>query len=106
MISTHNLRFGLSLLASTSLAPFAQAYAEAAPAAPTQGVELEAVVVTAQRRSENLQQVPVAITSVSGKALEASNFQAVTDLQYVVPGVQFDPTNGAAFQIDGGWVAQ
>lgn len=101
MISTHNLRFGLSLLASASLAPFAQAYAEAAPTAPTQGVELEAVVVTAQRRSENLQQVPVAITSVSGKALEASNFQAVTDLQYVVPGVQFDPTNGAAFQIRG-----
>ncbi|WP_303545617.1 TonB-dependent receptor [Sphingomonas natans] len=57
--------------------------------------------MTAQRRNESLQDVPVSVTSISGKALENSNFQSITDLQYIVPGVQFDPTNGAAFQIRG-----
>lgn len=99
----HGIYFvaGITALAAT---PFAQAYAQVA-ATPAEHAaradEVEVVVVTAQRRSENLQEVPVAITSVSGKALEGSNFQAVTDLQYVVPGVQFDPTNGAAFQVRG-----
>jgi iron complex outermembrane receptor protein len=103
MISSHRIRLGLLLTASASCLSFAQAYAQAtaAPEANASDNALEAIVVTAQRRSENLQDVPVAITSVSGKALEASNFQSVTDLQYVVPGVQFDATNGAAFQIRG-----
>ncbi len=100
MLSMRRARLGLLLTASASLLPLAQAYAQAALAAAP-STELEAVVVTAQRRSESLQDVPIAITSVSGKTLENSGFQAVTDLQYVVPGVQFDPTNGAAFQVRG-----
>ena len=74
----------------------AQAYAqEATPvpdAEPASDGRLETIVVTARRRSEGLQDVPVSITSVSGKALENSNYRSVTDLQYVVPGVQFDAT--------------
>lgn len=103
MISTRQLHLGLALVASASALPFAQAYAQAASPTPAaaESAELEPIVVTAQRRSENLQDVPVAITSITGKALENSNFQSVTDLQYVVPGVQFDMTNGAAFQIRG-----
>jgi iron complex outermembrane receptor protein len=66
-----------------------------------QSVELAPVIVTAQRRSENLQNVPIAVTAVSGKALEDSGYQSVTDLQYLVPGLQYDPTQGAAFQIRG-----
>jgi iron complex outermembrane receptor protein len=102
MTSTRRFRFGLLLTAGVSSLMFTQAYAQAPSTDATHPTEaLEAIVVTAQRRSENLQDVPVAITSVSGKALEASSFQSVTDLQYVVPGVQFDQTNGAAFQIRG-----
>lgn len=63
--------------------------------------ELPTIIVTAQRRSENLQTVPIAVTAVSGKALEDSGYQSVTDLQYLVPGLQYDPTQGAAFQIRG-----
>ncbi|WP_426258899.1 TonB-dependent receptor [Sphingomonas sp. DC1600-2] len=107
MISVRRLHHLLLLGTVATGTPFAQAYAQqAAPspapetqAAPDEG--LATIVVTAQRRSESLQDVPVSITSVSGKALENSNFRSVTDLQYVVPGVQFDATNGAAFQIRG-----
>jgi iron complex outermembrane receptor protein len=59
------------------------------------------VVVTAQRRLENLQKVPIAITTISGRTIEDSGYESITDLQYVVPGVQYDPTQGSAFQIRG-----
>ena len=62
--------------------------AEDAPAA-ADSERLEEVVVTAQRRSENLQKVPVAVTVVSGEALE--NRQAFTAEQLVqlVPSLTF-----------------
>ncbi|MBB4099515.1 TonB-dependent receptor [Sphingomonas kyeonggiensis] len=84
-----------------------QAFAQNADTAPVQTSEasgdtgLADIVVTAQRRQEKAQSVPISITSVSGQALEDSGFTSLTDLQYVVPGVQYDPTQGAAFQIRG-----
>jgi iron complex outermembrane receptor protein len=62
---------------------------------------LETIIVTAQYRRENQQQVPISINSVSGKTIEDSGYQSITDLQYLVPGVQFDPTGGANFLIRG-----
>ncbi len=59
------------------------------------------IVVTAQRRREKAQSVPISITSVSGEQFEKTGYIALTDLQYVVPGVQYNPTQGAAFQIRG-----
>jgi iron complex outermembrane receptor protein len=100
------LRAALLTGAALNVVPLAQAYAQnVAPAAtagpPATDDQLETIVVTAQRRRESSQDVPISIASVSGKALENSSFHAVTDLQYLVPGVQFDATNGAAFQIRG-----
>jgi len=65
------------------------------------GDALETILVTAQYRKEDQQDVPISITTVSGKALENSGFQSITDLQYLVPGVQYDPTQGANFLIRG-----
>ena len=87
-----------------------QAYAQSTPAAaqpaaaasvPDDSEGLTDIVVTAQRRAEKAQSVPISITSVSGEAFEKTGYIALTDLQYVVPGVQFNPTQGAAFQIRG-----
>ena len=84
-----------------------QAFAQSADTARVQTSEgasdtaLTDIVVTAQRRQEKAQSVPISITSVTGQALEDSGFTSLTDLQYVVPGVQYDPTQGAAFQIRG-----
>ena len=90
----------LTLAACAAACNAAWAAAPDAPAAGQQA-ELPAVIVTAQRRSENLQAVPISVTAVSGKALEDAGYQSVTDLQYLVPGLQYDPTQGAAFQIRG-----
>lgn len=47
------------------------------------------IVVTAQRRSENLQSVPVAITVVGGEALRSSNINSTETLDRVVPSLTF-----------------
>ena len=45
-------------------------------------VGIEEVVVTAQRREQNLQEVPISVSAFSADAVEANMFQDVTD--YVV----------------------
>ncbi len=89
------------LLASVALSGATSAQAFAADTAPASDTALEPIVVTAQRRTERLQDVPISITSVSAQALEQSNFRSITDLPYLVPGVQFETTNGTAFNIRG-----
>ncbi|WP_237709261.1 TonB-dependent receptor [Sphingomonas elodea] len=64
-------------------------------------IELADIVVTAQRRGENGQRVPVAIQTVTGEAIRDAGYSTLTDLQYLTPGLQYDPTQGAAFQIRG-----
>ena len=61
------------------------------------GDALETIEVTAEYRKEDQQNVPISITTVTGKALENSGYQSITDLQYLVPGVQYDPTQGSNF---------
>jgi iron complex outermembrane recepter protein len=51
------------------------------------GPVLEEVVVTAQKRSENLQQVPIAVTSLSGDQLATRGVVSTKDLAAASPGV-------------------
>jgi iron complex outermembrane receptor protein len=53
---------------------------------------LEEVTVTARRREESNQRVPVAITSVSGDALQNASVQRVEELRFVAPSLQVSPT--------------
>jgi outer membrane receptor protein involved in Fe transport len=56
---------------------------------------LDEIVVTAQKRSENLQDVPIAISAISGDELEASGASSVTALAEVTPGLQMQTTQGS-----------
>lgn len=47
---------------------------------------LEEIVVTAQKRKENLQNVPISISVLGGDALDESTFSGVTDALQSVPG--------------------
>ena len=70
------------------LLPAALTMAIAAPPAFSQGVQaLEEVVVTARRREENLQEVPVAITAISAEDLELRSIENTEDLQVLLPNV-------------------
>jgi iron complex outermembrane recepter protein len=55
---------------------------------------LEELVVTAQRRDENLQKVPIAVTAVSGEDLADSNVKSVQDLTTLVSGLIGPGDNG------------
>ena len=55
---------------------------------------LEEIVVTAQRRAENLQDVPIAVTALTASALQASGVQGTLDLPTVVPGLQMPESSG------------
>lgn len=48
---------------------------------------LEEVVVSAQKRTERLQDVPISITAISGQALEDRKIEGAADLQGVVPNL-------------------
>jgi iron complex outermembrane receptor protein len=52
------------------------------------------IVVTAQRRSESIQDVPIAITAVTSATLKAQNVQSVEDYFALTPNVSFQ-SNGA-----------
>ena len=51
---------------------------------------LGVIVVTAQKREESLQSIPVAISAVAGEALEAGSITSVTDLAQITPGLAFN----------------
>jgi iron complex outermembrane recepter protein len=59
--------------------------------APTDGEQagLEEIVVTAQRRAENLQDVPIAVSAITSTTLARTGIEATRDLPQVVPSVQF-----------------
>src|SRR5579863_2866190 len=59
--------------------------AGASLAQTTTGNELEEVVVTATRRSENLQNVPIAITALTSTTLSELNVQTLEDFVKYLP---------------------
>ncbi|MBJ7440271.1 MAG: TonB-dependent receptor [Sphingopyxis sp.] len=61
------------------------------------------IVVTAQRQSERLQDVPIAVSAFSSEALEAQQIKTPSDLQLTLPNVTFTKTNftSASFTIRG-----
>lgn len=77
----------LALLAGTSLnaqPALAQGAAEAA-AAPGGG--LDEIVVTAQRRTENLQRTPISITAFSARQIDLQGISEVRDISGLAPNV-------------------
>jgi iron complex outermembrane receptor protein len=68
----------------------APAIAQDAPAAADSGQAeggIADIVVTAQRRAQNIQDVPIAITAISGAALEQRNITNVQQLNGLAPNV-------------------
>lgn len=81
----------VALMAGPALAQEAVEATAAAEAAPVGDDE---IVVTAQRRSESIQDVPIAITAVTGDTLRAQNVQSVEDYFALTPNVSFQ-SNGS-----------
>ncbi|MGD9711031.1 MAG: TonB-dependent receptor [Thermomicrobiales bacterium] len=77
----------LAFVLCTMLTPIS-AYAQApvspqAEGAAGKGEQLQEIVVTAQRREQNLQETPIAVSAFSGEALQASGVANVKELASV-----------------------
>lgn len=82
-----SLLSGIALAAV--LAPAAHAQTESADSAakPTSSTD---IIVTAQRRSERLQDVPVAVTAQSAQQLQSAGITNSRDLTLVTPGLRIE----------------
>lgn len=88
-------RYGLTgvSIAALSLA----ALPAMAQTAPTQEASvLEDIVVTAQRRAENLQDVPVAVTALSAETLRNNDIRDLSRVEVLTPGFSFGKSGSDA----------
>lgn len=65
-----------------------------APAPRPSSRLIEEIVVTAQKREENLQEVPIMINAFSGDKLDAFGIESTADLQKVTPGLTYTYSYG------------
>jgi iron complex outermembrane receptor protein len=84
-------------VAFVAIAAPAHAQDSAVPADQTASVPEDAageIVVTARRRAENLQDVPIAVTAYSGQALENAGALDITDISDTTPNVTLETSRG------------
>lgn len=84
--------------ATTTMIAQASPIATTTPAAATSTDEatgqLQEIVVTAQKRSENVQKVPISITAIGNAALQQRGIETIADLAGAVPGFQVQEFSG------------
>ena len=96
-ISTRKLHSSTcSLVALMVMRTAGAAGADAAPAAADNSNELAEVVVSAQRRSENLQDVPISVEAFNANELAAAGITGTADLPVLTPGLVFGSQDGTA----------
>ena len=91
-------RFGTVLLMGSSLvtgAAFADSAAVATTADSTN--EIQEITVTAQRREERLQDVPISITALTAADLDRSHIEDASRLEFVTPGLTWGQQGSDSF---------
>jgi len=63
------------------------------------GAEVEALIVTAQKREEDIQDVPIAMSAFTQEQLERSQVAGGPDLMTQVPNMTFTKTNFSSYSI-------
>jgi len=85
---------GASVVAIMAAAP---AWSQSAPEAPS--VQVDELIVTAQKREEKSLDVPMAITAVSGETLQATQSYRIEDFAGKVPGLNIVGVGGFGVQL-------
>lgn len=94
MKKTQTSRFAL-LFGALAVTPFAAAvpaFAQDAPAA--EATNDDEIIVTARRREESLQDVPLSVTAVTAAQLEATGAADITALNRATPNVTIEVSRG------------
>lgn len=77
----------VSLLASAAFSAQAQETPQAQPAAKPDAVQLDRIVVTAQSREQELQDVPIALQVVDADVIDTTAARTIADLDSFIPGL-------------------
>ena len=85
--------FAAAMVLTSATLSHVPAFAQDAVTADDAGV-LEVVVVTAQRREENLQKVPVAVTAIGTEQLDDARITNVTNLSGLAPNLHSEAAAG------------
>lgn len=85
----------VSLFGALLLSGAQAAHAADEPAEAENG--LSDIIVTAERRSQSIQDVPIALTALTGTDLDDRNIVTVEDLFQSVPGMRFSTAIGQAY---------
>jgi iron complex outermembrane receptor protein len=93
-----SLAIGLTLSLAAAHAQ-AQDPAESAPASEGSTRTLDAVQVTARRREETLQEVPIAVTAFTAESLDKLNVRDLSDLGPQVPNLTIYAARGSSSTI-------
>ncbi|MBB6096472.1 iron complex outermembrane receptor protein [Povalibacter uvarum] len=99
-------RFGMALLSSAATLVPMHAMAQAADQTAQLDNPLEEVMVTARRREESLQEVPLSIAALSSEQLQVRGIDNTESLNRMVPNVTIASTNffgrqGGSFRMRG-----
>ena len=94
-------RFALFLMASSSLATtaWAQNAASGVGDSANESGAITEIVITAQRREERLQDVPIAVATIQPGQIETAGLINSLDLPRIAPGVTTSPTAANSFFI-------
>jgi iron complex outermembrane recepter protein len=84
IFDSNRLKTSISLLASAICMAIPTSYAET----NAEHFLLEEIVVTAQKRSQNLQDVPIAVSAFNGEQLQEAVIKDIYDLKNSAPGLQ------------------
>jgi iron complex outermembrane receptor protein len=82
-----NSKLSCAIAAILSSASTGIVYAADAPSADTNSDAISEIIVTAQRRSENIQDVPISIRALTGEALDQLNVRTLDDYIKYLPNV-------------------
>lgn len=74
---------------------WAQAPRQPAAASPDQNLQIAEVIVTARRRAESLQNVPVSVSALDANRIVELQAENITGLQNAVPNLYMDRGDGA-----------
>lgn len=84
-------RCSATAIAGLCVLPSTQAFAQTTPT-----VAVEEIVVTARKREESLQEVPLSISAFTEKTIEAAGITDIEDISRLTPGFTFAPLFGGA----------
>lgn len=90
-MKTNSMIWGAALALVMGTPAFAQ---DVAPEGARASDDGQTIIVTATRREQTLQEVPISVAVISGDQIEKSGILLFDDVQDSVPNLQIDRTNG------------